>query len=67
LKKIITTYEIGDFIPSHDPVIIAIKVNEILANQELMAKWKKNINFAASQLNWEIEEQQLKNIYVKYV
>lgn len=67
LKKIITTYEIGDFIPSHDPVKIAKKVNEILANQELMAKWKKNINFAASQLNWENEEQQLKNIYVKYV
>lgn len=67
LKKIITAYEIGDFIPSHDPAKIAKKVNEILANQELMAKWKKNINFAASQLNWENEEQQLKNVYVKYV
>lgn len=67
IKKIITTYDIGDFIPSHDPEEIAKKVNEILANQELMVKWKKNINFAASQLTWEIEEQQLKNVYVKYV
>jgi glycosyltransferase involved in cell wall biosynthesis len=67
LMKVITTYEIGDFIPSHDPMEIAKKVNEILANQQLMAKWKKNINFAASQLNWEIEEQQLKKVYVKYV
>lgn len=67
LKKIIETYDIGDFIPGHDPEQIAQKLNEILVNQELMAKWKKNINFAASKLNWEIEEQQLKNVYVKYV
>lgn len=41
LKKIIETYEIGDFIPGHDPKQIAQKTNEILANQDLMTKWKK--------------------------
>lgn len=66
IQKIIEEYKIGDFIPDHDPEKIAKKINKILANQELMSQWKKNVNFAASQLNWEIEGQQLKNIYAKY-
>ena len=66
IQKIIEEYKIGDFIPDHDPEKIAKKVNEILANQELMSQWKKNVNFAASQLNWEIEGQHLKNVYAKY-
>jgi glycosyltransferase involved in cell wall biosynthesis len=67
IMKIISTYDIGDFIPGHDPKAIAQKVNEILANQELMLKWKKNVTFAASQLSWENEEQQLIKIYDQYV
>ena len=67
IKKIISTYNIGDFIPSHHPKEIAQKTNEILANQELMLKWKKNVTFAASQLNWENEEQELIKIYAQYV
>jgi glycosyltransferase involved in cell wall biosynthesis len=66
IKKIITTYDIGDFIPDHKPLHIAQKVNEILSNQALMAKWKKNLNFAASQLNWEKEEKALQSVYNKY-
>jgi len=67
IMKIISTYNIGDFIPSHKPKEIAKKVNEILANQEVMLKWKKNVTFAASQLNWENEERQLIKIYDQYV
>jgi glycosyltransferase involved in cell wall biosynthesis len=67
VKKIIEQYEIGDFIPNHDPKEIANKINEVLANQELIAKWKKNVNFAASQLNWESEEYNLKKIFAQYV
>jgi glycosyltransferase involved in cell wall biosynthesis len=67
VKKIIDTYEIGDFIPSHEPVEIAEKVNQIVANQEVMSKWRKNITFAASQLNWENEERQLKEVFAHYV
>lgn len=67
IKKIIEKYEIGDFIPSHDPKQMADKINEVLANQELIAKWKKNINFAASKLNWETEEQVLNKIFAQYV
>ncbi len=67
VKKIIETYDIGDFIPDHQPEMMADKINEVLANQGLMARWKKNVNFAASQLNWEKEEQRLKKIYAQYV
>ena len=66
IKKIITTYRIGDFIPDHDPRNIAHKITEILSNQQLMEKWKKNLSFAASQLNWEKEEETLQSVYRKY-
>ncbi len=66
IKKIIVTYNIGDFIPDHNPRNIANKITEILNNQPLMTKWKKNCIFAASQLNWEIEEKTLQSVYSKY-
>lgn len=67
IQKIISTYQIGDFIPDHNPQNIAQKITEILNNQSLIGKWKKNLNFAASQLNWELEEKTLHNVYEKYV
>lgn len=67
LKKIIDQYNIGDFIPSHDPKQIAQKVNEIIENKEIMAIWKKNIKFAIQDLSWETEEHILKQVYGKYV
>jgi len=67
IKKIIEQYDIGDFIPDHDPENMAKKVNQILANQELILKWKKNINFAATQITWEKEKKTLNKIFNKYV
>lgn len=67
IEKIITKYDVGDFIPDHDPKNIAQKINQILSNQALMDKWKKNCSFAASELTWENEEKVLKRIYSKYV
>lgn len=67
IMKIITHYDVGDCIESHEPQQIASKINYILNNQELRAKWKKNCTFAASQLTWENEELVLKKIYSKYV
>lgn len=67
IEKIITTYNIGDFIVNHNPKHIADKINHILNNQDLMAVWKKNCSFAARELTWENEEIILKKIYSKYV
>ncbi|MEJ2594341.1 MAG: glycosyltransferase, partial [bacterium] len=39
VRKIIETYDIGDFIPDHQPEMMAEKINEVLANQGLMARW----------------------------
>jgi glycosyltransferase involved in cell wall biosynthesis len=67
INKIIDHYNIGDFIPSHDPKQIAQKVNEIIENKEIIAVWKKNIKFAIQDLSWETEEHMLKQVYGKYV
>lgn len=67
VKKVIEQYDIGDFIPGHDPKQIADKINAVLGDKELIARWKKNINFASSQLAWKSEEQVLKKIFAQYV
>jgi len=67
IKKIIDQYKIGGFIPSHEPKAIAQKINEIIENKAMVAHWKKNINFAAQDLSWEIEELVLKQVYGKYI
>jgi glycosyltransferase involved in cell wall biosynthesis len=67
IKKIIDRYKIGDFIPSHDPKLIAQKVNEIIENRAIIDDWKKNLNLAVQDLSWETEERVLKQVYEKYV
>ncbi|PLX09619.1 MAG: glycosyltransferase, partial [Marinilabiliales bacterium] len=57
IRKIIDEFEIGDFIPDHNPETIAKKVKEVLANEDLLDKWKKNIIFAARNLSWQNEEK----------
>jgi len=67
IKQIIERYHIGDFIPGHHPEEIARKVNEVIGNRSILTGWKKNLTFAARDLNWEKEEQVLKQVYSKYV
>ena len=67
IEKIILKYQVGDFIPDHNPRNISEKINHLLKNQALMMKWKKNCSFAAEKLTWENEEKILKDIYSKYV
>ncbi len=67
IRKIITTYEIGNFIPSHNPVEISQKVKEIMNNEAQLNKWKRNLIFAADDLTWEKESEIIKQVYSKYV
>jgi glycosyltransferase involved in cell wall biosynthesis len=67
INKIITKYDVGDFILNHDPKSISDKLNNVLADKGLMAKWKKNCSFAAQELTWENEEKTLIEIYSNYV
>ncbi|MES2593009.1 MAG: glycosyltransferase [Bacteroidota bacterium] len=67
IQNIITKYSIGDCIENHDPRHIADKLNYILHDSKTLEIWKKNSKIAATELNWENEEQQLVAVYQKFL
>ncbi len=67
IRKIIDTYQVGDFIPDHQPQHIAQKVNEIFSRPEKLLQWRRNTQKAARELCWENESIKLKKIYAKYI
>ena len=67
IRKIIETYQVGDFIPDHQPQHIARKVNEIFSHPQKLMQWKQNTQKADGELNWENESKVLKKVYAKYV
>ena len=62
LEKVIKTYDIGDFIDSHDPKHIAEKLKFILADTDTLARWGKNLHLAANALCWEEESKKFPDI-----
>ncbi|MBU1370996.1 MAG: glycosyltransferase [Bacteroidetes bacterium] len=66
IRRIIESYQIGNFIPSHEPEDIARVIRESIDNKALRTKWKNNLTFAAHQLCWENEEKVLLKIYGQY-
>ena len=65
VEKIIKKYQIGLFIDNHQPTHIANQIKYALDNKELMSEWKSNTHHASKELNWEIEENTLKDLYKK--
>ena len=65
VEKIIKKYQIGLFINNHEPTHIANQIKYALDNKELMSEWKSNTTIATKELNWEIEENTLKDLYKK--
>ena len=65
VEKIIKKYQIGLFINNHEPKHIANQIKHALDNKELMSEWKSNTTLATKELNWEIEEYTLKDLYKK--
>ena len=65
VEKIIKKYQIGLFINNHEPTHIANQIKYALDNKELMSEWKSNTTLANKELNWEIEENTLKDLYKK--
>jgi glycosyltransferase involved in cell wall biosynthesis len=63
IRKIIDGYNVGDFIPSHDPRELADFFMKALQDDEKLQFWKKNCQIAANELCWEHEETILKEIY----
>ena len=66
IRKIIEKYAIGEIILNHQPEHIAMHINQLLANEELLAGYRKNTINANQELSWENEEKELINVYQKY-
>ena len=64
--KIIKKYDIGLFIPDHDPQSIAATIRQGLDDQEARLRWKQGLAQAAQDLCWENEQQTLIEIYKHY-
>lgn len=65
IEKVITVYNVGDFIDNHQPKHIAQKLNEMLADEAKQKEWKANAAQAAAMLNWENEEKNVLEIFAK--
>ena len=64
--KIIRKYDIGLFIPDHDPKSIAATIRQGLDDTESRARWQLGLAKAADELCWENEQQTLMEIYKHY-
>lgn len=61
---IVSKYNTGIICDSHEPRIIAQKINELLANPELLQQFKNNAIKAKTALTWEKECKVLDQIYL---
>ena len=65
--KIIRKYDIGLFIPDHNPQSIAATIRKGLVDEAQRAIWQQGLVRAAEDLCWEKEQQVLMGIYAHYV
>lgn len=66
VKKIVDGYDIGITIEHHSPEHIASKIKVALSDQKQLDKWKENLKFAASELNWSAERRKLEDVFKPY-
>lgn len=66
VRKIIEGYDIGTIINNHEPEHIASIIKEVLSDQKQIEKWKENLKFAASELNWSAERLKLADLFKPY-
>lgn len=66
IKTLIEKYQIGDFIPGHDPKQIAGKLSEIFDHPEQLRKWHNHTQAAREELNWELESKIVQKVFQQY-
>ena len=59
MKAVVDQYGIGEFIESHDPVLLARDFDRMLSDPEKLLNYRKNLEEAATDLCWENEEETL--------
>jgi len=67
VEKIVRGYDIGEIIESHDPEHIALKISQMISDDNKTKGYKANLVKAAAELCWENEEHRLSEIIAKYV
>ncbi|MFM7177509.1 MAG: glycosyltransferase family 4 protein [Bacteroidota bacterium] len=55
VEKIVQGYNIGWFISSHDPAMMAQEMTAVLQEESAIAQCRKNLQLAAADLTWENE------------
>jgi len=63
LEKIVDTYDVGDFIDSHEPAHIAARILAISSDPARLERWKNNTVRVREELNWERESCVVVNIF----
>ena len=66
IEKIIRKYNIGLFIPDHNPKSIAETIKAGLIDASQRSVWQQGLAQAAQDLCWENEQQTLIEIYEHY-
>jgi glycosyltransferase involved in cell wall biosynthesis len=62
-ERIISEFDVGDFIEDYQPEHIAGKIKEIFANPEQLNRWKRNTCKVRELLNWENESKIVIDIF----
>ena len=63
VANVVKSYKVGEIVESHEPLVIAQKITEMLTEDKKVA-WKENLKAAADELCWEKESLKLKEIYL---
>jgi glycosyltransferase involved in cell wall biosynthesis len=65
VSKLVKSYDVGEIVSNFEPKQLALQIQKVLDNSELIKTWKTNCKIAASKENWEVEVQQLTDFYPK--
>lgn len=63
VKRIVDQYDVGLITPSLETDVLAAKMREMMHDEEQLARWKKNLNIAASELCWENEKRKFLELF----
>jgi len=63
VKRIVSGFNVGLIVSSHDPKVIAETITQLFANSEQLKQLKQNCKSAQQQLTWEKESKILATIF----